>query len=101
MRAGYEEPNLRRRNYHHSVYELIKLLKSLRDGYDERGKCTPNPRYRIDVPGTTTTSPPVGEMDDVEIAYWARRVAAKDAEISINQTNEALARAKARAGEAA
>jgi hypothetical protein len=101
MAAGHEDPGLRRQNYHHTVHELIKLCRSFRDGYDERGPVTPNTDYRIDVPNSTARSPRVGDMNDLEIAWWARRMAAAVAEMSINQTNEALARAKLRAGEAA
>lgn len=101
--AGKEDPSLRRRNYHHSIHELQKLMRSLRDGYDASGPCRANPDYRLDVPNTfgLVKTPRVGDMNEGEIDYWARRVAAADAEVSINQTNEALGRAKQRAGEAA
>ena len=101
MHAGHEDPSLRRRNYHHGIDELSKLLRSLRDGYDARGPCPQNTDYRIHVPNSTETSPRVGDMNDEQIAAWARRVSAADAEVSINQTNEALGRARARNGEGA
>lgn len=101
MTAGKEDPSLRRRNYHHSIHELQQLLRSLRDGYDSNGPCPANPDYRLDVPNSTTRTPRVGDMSDSEIDSWARRVAAADAEVSVRQSNEALGRAKQRAGEAA
>lgn len=101
MAAGHEDPSMRRRNYHHGIDGLTRLLKSLRDGYDDAGPCPANTDYRIAVPNSTAVSPRVGDMDDATIAAWARRVSAADAEVSINQTNESLGRAKYRSGEAA
>ena len=99
MHAGYEEPDLRRENYNRTIEELNALWRSFRDGYDGRGKVTPNRDYRIDVPLSTGLSPRVGDMSDAEIGWWARRMAATVAEMSINQSNESLSRAKRRAGE--
>lgn len=101
MAVGIEDPSMRRRNYHHSVAELIKLFRSWRNGYDEHGPCPANRDRREHVPNTTTSTPRMGDMTDNEIDYWARRIAAADAEVSINQTNESIGRGKLRAGEAA
>lgn len=93
---------MRRRNYHHSVAELAKLFRMWRDGRADDGRpIPPNRDKRMDVPNATTRTPRMGDMTDEQIDYWARRISAADAEVSINQTNEALRRAKQRTGEAA
>lgn len=89
--AGHEDPGMRRRNYQHCAHHLAETFRGWRRN---------RPTHREPVPNSTLSTPPMGEMDDDEIDHWARRISAADAEISINQTNEGLKRAKARAGEA-
>ena len=92
MHAGAEDPGMRRANYHRATAKLAEVFRLWRRD---------NPSKRDQVPNSTERPPPMGELDDDAIDFWARRTPAADAEVSINQTNEALARAKARAGEAA
>lgn len=61
---------------------------------------TSMPCYRMEVFNTGTKSPPMGEMDDAQIAYWARRVSMSDAEASIRRLSDSSARSKTRAGQA-
>lgn len=89
--AGHEDPGMRRRNYHFACHHLAETFRGWRRA---------RPTHREPVPNSTLSTPPMGEMDDDQIDLWARRISAADAEISINQTNEGLQRAKARAGEA-
>lgn len=91
LRAGHEDPGMRRRNYHYACHHLAATFREWR---------RTRPTHREPVPNSTLSTPPMGEMDDDAIDHWARRISAADAEVSINQTNEALARTKVRAGEA-
>lgn len=102
MHVGHEDPGLRRRNYQRASAELAKVFRMWRDGRNAEGAPVPANRDRREkVPNSTSTTPRMGDMSDSEIDYWARRISAADAEVSINQTNDALGRAKRRAGEAA
>ena len=92
MHAGAEDPGMRRANYHRAIAKLAEVFRLWRRD---------NPSKREQVPNSTEGTPPMGELDDPAIDYWARRISAADAEESINQSNEAIARAKVRAGEAA
>lgn len=96
-----EDPGLRRRNYHFLTHQLAKQFRAWRDGYDDKGPCGPMRDRRESVPNSTETTPRMGDMDDEQIDFWARRISAADAEQAINMSNEAERRAKIRAGEGA
>lgn len=81
----------RRANYHYMAAKLAEQFRAWR---------REAPNRRENVPGTTTDTPRMGDMDDSQIDYWARRISAADAERSINMSNEAVGRSKARSGEA-
>jgi hypothetical protein len=93
MHAGHEDGGLRRRNMIKATHELAGVFRMWR-------RDDPTRRERLS-PYSTESTPPLGEMTDEEIEHWARQVSARDAERSINMSNEAIARAKAKAGEAA
>lgn len=92
MAAGREPEGMRRRNYGFLVSKLAEQYRQWR-------REDPTRRERLS-PYSTESTPPLGELDDERIEYYARQVSQRDAERSINMTNEALDRAKHRAGEA-
>ncbi len=92
MSATVEPAGMRRRNYQNMVDRMHRQFLAWR---------TTMPDYRMKVPNSTETTPRMGDMDYLTSLRWAHRVSAADAEASINKSNEAMGRAKLRAGEAA
>lgn len=94
-----------RRVYQRVVHEMKAMFRRWRDGVDEHGHPAPSGRdIRHEVsPYSTARTPRMGDMSDDEIDYWAREICRRDMERTINMRNEqqAVARAKRRAGEAA
>lgn len=95
------DPGYRRRNYHSAAYRLFRQFKAWRDGYDQNGPCGSLPDRRERVPNSTESTPRMGDMDDATMLRWAYRISAADAEVAINQSNEAIGRVKRKTGEAA
>lgn len=93
MRAGHEDQGLRRRNFLRASHELAKQMREWR-------RTAPQMTLPLS-PYTTKATPPMGELDDAEIEDFAQEISRRDAERSIQQSNESLARAKKKTGEAA